>query len=588
MLDLFILAHTQTAEHLHQLLRAEQAHQIVLQGNIEAGFTRISLTSGTSSQLIVDTAGLMALGTDDLQTSGGSGLLVQLDIRTTAGHVGGNGHRSCGTCLGHDLRLQLMELGVQHLVLYALPAQHIAEKLGGLDGDGTHQHRLILLMSFLDLPDHSPELLFLGHVNRVFQIHTLHRTVGGNLHHIHAVDIPKLLLLGEGRTGHTGFLLIFIEEILEGDGGQRLAFPAYLHMLLGLDGLVQAVGIPASRHDTSRKFIYDQHLVVLHHIILITEHQIMGPQRQDNIMLNLQVLRIRQVLDVEEILHLLHALLGQVHHLILLIDNEVAGLHDFLAHDGVHLGHLAAGLAFFQLFCQNITDLIQLCGLSALSGNNQRGTGLVDQHRVHLVNDGIVQVSLHQLLFINHHVISQIVETILIVGHIGDITGILLSSLIVFHGVQDHAHGQAQKLMHLSHPLRVTLCQIVVDRHNMDAFSFQRVQIGRTGGYQRFSFTGFHLRDTALMKNNTADQLYPVVLHIQHPSGSLSDGGKSLRKQIIQSLALCQPLLELPCFILQLFIRQLHHIGAQRLDLVHQRHDALQLSGAVGSKYFLC
>ncbi len=53
----------------HQLLGAEQTHQIVLQGDVEAGLSRISLTSGTASQLIVDTAGLMTLRTDDLETA---------------------------------------------------------------------------------------------------------------------------------------------------------------------------------------------------------------------------------------------------------------------------------------------------------------------------------------------------------------------------------------------------------------------------------------------------------------------------------------------------------------------------------------
>ena len=66
MLNLLTLGHAHGLEHLHQTVRAEQAQQIVLQGQVEAGFTRVSLTSGTSAQLVVDTAGLMALCADDL------------------------------------------------------------------------------------------------------------------------------------------------------------------------------------------------------------------------------------------------------------------------------------------------------------------------------------------------------------------------------------------------------------------------------------------------------------------------------------------------------------------------------------------
>ena len=68
----------------------------------------------------------MTFCTDDLQTSGCSGHLVQLDICTTAGHVGGNGHIPGFTGMGYDLRLFLVELGVQYLMRDSLSFQHTA------------------------------------------------------------------------------------------------------------------------------------------------------------------------------------------------------------------------------------------------------------------------------------------------------------------------------------------------------------------------------------------------------------------------------------------------------------------------------
>ena len=68
----------------------------------------------------------MAFCTDDLQTSGCLGHLVQLNIGTTACHVGSNGNIPGFSCMCYDLCLFLMELGVQHLVLDALPLQHTA------------------------------------------------------------------------------------------------------------------------------------------------------------------------------------------------------------------------------------------------------------------------------------------------------------------------------------------------------------------------------------------------------------------------------------------------------------------------------
>ena len=56
MLNLLILGNTQRSEDLHKSLRAEQTHKVVLQGNVETGFTRISLSSGTSTELVIDTS----------------------------------------------------------------------------------------------------------------------------------------------------------------------------------------------------------------------------------------------------------------------------------------------------------------------------------------------------------------------------------------------------------------------------------------------------------------------------------------------------------------------------------------------------
>ncbi len=68
--------------------------------------------------------------------------------------------------------------------------------------------------------------------------------------------------------------------------------------------------------------------------------------------------------------------------------------------------------------------------------------------------------------------------------------------------------------MHLSHPFRITLCEVIVHGNDMYPSSFQCIQISRERGYKGLTFTGLHLRDTSLMENNAADQLYPVMLHV--------------------------------------------------------------------------
>ena len=70
MLNLLSLGDTQRIKHADQTLGTEQSHQIVLQRDVELGFTGISLTSGTSAQLVINTSGFVPLGTDDFQASG--------------------------------------------------------------------------------------------------------------------------------------------------------------------------------------------------------------------------------------------------------------------------------------------------------------------------------------------------------------------------------------------------------------------------------------------------------------------------------------------------------------------------------------
>ena len=89
-------------------------------------------------------------------------------------------------------------------------------------------------------------------------------------------------------------------------------------------------------------------------------HQIVCTKCKNDIVLDLQILRICQVLDIKKFLNLLDTLLGKVDDLVLLIDNEVSGLDNFLTHDSCHLGHLMAGLTTLKLLSQNITYFVKL------------------------------------------------------------------------------------------------------------------------------------------------------------------------------------------------------------------------------------
>ena len=304
-------------------------------------------------------------------------------------------------------------------------------------------------------------------------------------------------------------------------------------------------------------------------------------------MLYLQILGICKVINMEKFLDLLHTGFGQVDYLILLIYDKVTILLLNHAHDGIHLRQLLYIITALHALCKQITHLIQSRRLSALTRNDQRCSRLIDQYRVHLVDNTEMQISQHQLLLVDYHVVTQVIKAELIICHISNITGICLLTLFAGHAVQHDPDRQAQKFMYLSHPLSVTLCQIVIDRYNMNALALQRIQVSRCGRYQRFSFTGTHFGDTSLMQNDSADQLYMVMLHVQDTARGLSHRCKRFRQQIVQCLSLSKSLFVFRRLPPQFLIRQRLHRRAKLLDFIYQRHDSLQFSFTVCTEYLV-
>ena len=74
-----------------------------------------------------------------------------------------------------------------------------------------------------------------------------------------------------------------------------------------------------------------------------------------------------------------------------------------------------------------------------------------------------------------------------------------------------------------AHPLGVAPGQVVVDRDDVDALAFERVQVGGQGGDERLAFAGLHLGDLAAVEHRAADQLHVEVPHVQHAPAGLAD-----------------------------------------------------------------
>ena len=104
-------------------------------------------------------------------------------------------------------------------------------------------------------------------------IHSLDRLIGRDHLNGDVIDLAELRVLGHGGAGHAGELVIHEEVVLESDGGERLVLLANDHAFLGLDGLVQALGVAPALHNAAGELIDDLDLAVDNNILLVAvEH----------------------------------------------------------------------------------------------------------------------------------------------------------------------------------------------------------------------------------------------------------------------------------------------------------------------------
>ena len=132
-------------------------------------------------------------------------------------------------------------------------------------------------------------------------------------------------------------------------------------------------------------------------------------------------------------------------------------------------------------------------------------------------------------------IVTQIVEAELVVGAVGNVGSVGLALLRRRLAAPDHANAQAQELVDRTHPARVALGEILVDRDDMHALAGQRIQIGRQRRDQGLALTGSHLGDLALVQRHTAHHLHVEVPQAEGPPGGLADQCKGLGQQRLQA-----------------------------------------------------
>lgn len=150
----------------------------------------------------------------------------------------------------------------------------------------------------------------------------------------------------------------------------------------------------------------------------------------------------------------------------------------------------------------------------------------------------------------------------------------------------------------MPHPLRITRCEIIVDGDDMHAFARQCIQIDRCDSDQGLSFSCLHLGDDSFMENDASEELDIIRDHIpdqflsfdldfgaDHPLARLLDCSERFREDIVQGLALCEPVLEFLGLRLDLIVGQRIEFSREFVYLFHDRPKLVELFLVVVSGY---
>ena len=271
----------------------------------------------------------------------------------------------------------------------------------------------------------------------------------------HRVDLAEFRLLGLRRTGHAGEDVVLAEVVLQRDRREGLVLLLDLHALLGLDRLVQPLGVAAAVEDAAGELVDDVDLAVLDDVLVVPRVQLLGPQRVLQVLDQRSVHALVQVLDVEQLLDAGDALLGDGDRALGLVDLVVLVTlqprHHPVREDLVPLGREVGG-----------------------PRDDQRCPRLVDEDRVDLVDDGVVVAALGLLSGVEHHVVAQEIEAELVVRAVGDVCGVggalLLARLLGVH----EADREPEEPVDPAHPLGVAAGEVGVHRDDVHPLAGQR------------------------------------------------------------------------------------------------------------------
>jgi hypothetical protein len=375
-----------------------------------------------------------------------------------------------------------------------------------------------------------------------------HVPVGRDRYDAELVDLVELRGLGGRGAGHAAELVVEPEVVLQRDRRKRLVLLLDLDAFLGLDRLVHTLVVAAAVQDAAGELVDDEDLAVHDDVVLVALEQLLGLECVVEVADERRVDGLVEVVDAELVLDLLDRGLSDGHRALAFVALVVGVTYERAGEPG-----------------ELVVPLHVEVGRAA---DDERRPRLVDEDRVDLVDDGEVVAALRQLVGAPCHVVAQVVEAELVVGAVGDVTGVGSAALDRRHVAEDHADGEAEVAVDAAHPLGVALGEVVVDRDDVDALAGDRVEVRRQHAGQRLALAGAHLGDVAEMQRGASHDLDVEVPLAQRPLGSLPDGGERLGENVVETLAVGVPLPEGFRLPAQLRVAHGDEVVLDRVDLV--------------------
>ncbi len=472
---------------------------------------------------------------------------TQHNVGATACHIRRNGDHLGTTRLRHDVGFPRVLLGVENLVWQLFFLQQRSDDFRVFDGRSPHQHRLSALMALANILDGRFVLLARGLVHAVQLVFTAADAVGWYHHRFQTVDFLEFVGLGIRRTRHTSELAVQAEIILEGNRCESLVLSLNVHAFLSFHGLVQAIAPAATGHQTAGELVHDHDLALLHHIVLVTVVEMVGTQGCVQMVHQRDIGGVVQRRSFWNQPHLgkyalctFMTLLGQEYLVALFVQGEVTRLGHALAGDGISFSLLA-----HQTGDGLVNGQVHGGVVFGLTTDDQRRARFIDQNRVHLVHDGKIQTTLYAVSHFIDHVVAQVVKTVFVIGAVGNVGTV--GCLLFLAGCLGHidAYRQSQEVVEAPHPLRIAICQVIIDGNHMHTLTSKGIQVHRQGSSKRLTFAGTHFGDLAVMQRHAAQKLHIEVAHLHHALGALAHHGKSFWQHIVNGLAFSQAFFEL-------------------------------------------